>query len=382
MYNSKKRIAIIGAGPGGLTLARILQQAGFEPLIYERESSSTERSQGGTLDLETHTGQKALRVAGLMKEFEKVCRYEGQELRIMNKNGHLRYKNDFQDKEENSRPEIDRIDLRNLLLNSLHPNSVQWGYKLIQAVPVANHQYELQFEHGEKVTVDLVIAADGAFSRIRPLVSKASAKYSGISMIELSIMNVADQHPDILKFNGSGSMFAMGDNKTLVAQVNGDGRIRIYLGFRTNYSFLDECGIPFHEPEKAKKELLEYFDDWSDDLKKYILCANGEIIPRRIYMLPVHHRWENRFGVTLIGDAAHLMSPFAGAGANLAMLDGAELALSSINHSNLDDAIKIYEDKMFAYAGEMAAITQANLDMFFSDRADEKLEEVFRDIQH
>ncbi len=138
----------------------------------------------------------------------------------------------------------------------------------------------------------------------------------------------------------------------------------------------------FHEPEKAKKELLEYFDDWSDDLKKYILCANGEIIPRRIYMLPVHHRWENRFGVTLIGDAAHLMSPFAGAGANLAMLDGAELALSIINHSNLDDAIKIYEDKMFAYAGEMAAITQANLDMFFSDRADEKLEEVFRDIQH
>jgi len=107
MYNSKKQIAIIGAGPGGLTLARILQQAGFEPLIYERESSPTERSQGGTLDLETHTGQKALQVAGLMKEFEKVCRYEGQALRIMNKYGNLRYENDFQNNEDYSRPEID-----------------------------------------------------------------------------------------------------------------------------------------------------------------------------------------------------------------------------------------------------------------------------------
>lgn len=382
MYNSKKRIAIIGAGPGGLTLARILQQAGFEPLIYERESSPTERSQGGTLDLETHTGQKALQVAGLMKEFEKVCRYEGQALKIMNKHGHLRYKNDFQNNEDYSRPEIDRADLRDLLLNSLHPNSVQWGYRLIQAVPVAKNQYELQFEHGEKITVDLVIAADGAFSKIRPLVSQASANYSGISMIELSIKNVADQHPDILKFNGSGSMFAMGDNKTLMAQVNGDNRIRVYLGFKTSYNFLDKCDIAFHEPENAKRELLKYFDDWSEDLKRYILDANGEIIPRRIYMLPVHHRWEHKPGVTLIGDAAHLMSPFAGAGANLAMVDGTELALSIINHSNLEDAIRIYEAKMFAYAGEMAAITQANLDLFFSDRADEKLEEFFHNIQH
>ncbi|MED3351887.1 NAD(P)/FAD-dependent oxidoreductase [Bacillus thuringiensis] len=381
MYNSKKQIAIIGAGPGGLTLARILQQAGFEPLIYERESSPTERSQGGTLDLETHTGQKALQVAGLMKKFEKVCRYEGQALRIMNKYGNLWYENDFQNNEDYSRPEIDRADLRNLLLNSLHPNSVQWGYRLIQAVPLSKNQYELQFEHGEKITVDLVIAADGAFSRIRSLVSQSSAKYSGISMIELSIKNVSNQHADILKFNGSGSMFAMGDNKTLMAQVNGDNRIRVYLGFRMGYNFLDECDITFHEPEIAKKELLKYFDDWSGDLKKYILYANGEIIPRRIYMLPVHHRWEHKPGVTLIGDAAHLMSPFAGAGANLAMLDGTELALSIINHSNLEDAIKIYEEKMFAYAGKMAAITQANLDMFFSDRADEKLEEFFHNIQ-
>lgn len=117
-------------------------------MIYERESSPTERSQGGTLDLETHTGQKA---AGLMKEFEKVCRYEGQALRIMNKYGNLRYENDFQNNEDYSRPEIDRANLRNLLLNSLHPNSVQWGYRLIQAVPLSKNQYELQFEHGEKL---------------------------------------------------------------------------------------------------------------------------------------------------------------------------------------------------------------------------------------
>lgn len=381
MNHSSKRIAIVGAGPGGLTLARVLQMAGYSPVVYEGEASRYERQQGGTLDLETDSGQKALQAAGLLESFYEICRFEGQSSKIVDKNGKV-YQEDTADQAPDSvqysRPEIDRTVLRDLLLDSLRPDTIQWGYKCLEAVPVGDRQYALHFENGQKDVVDLVVAADGAFSRIRPLVSEAKAEYSGVSMIELNILDAANHSPGLAAFNGPGTVYALDDRKGMIAQMNGDGRIRVYLGFQAERDFLESVDIPYDEPEKAKPKLLALFADWADELKPYISCANGAITPRRIYMLPVPHTWESRAGVTLIGDAAHLMSPFAGAGANLAMLDGAELALSLINHDDLDTAVRQYEQKMFDYAGAVAAETKANMELFFSDNAAAKLGELMK----
>ena len=162
------------------------------------------------------------------------------------------------------------------------------------------------------------------------------------------------------------------DSKAIIAQMNGDGRIRVYLGFKAEMNYLNTLEISLKESEQVKEKLVGLFSDWSKELQQYITCANGEITPRRIYMLPVEHRWENKKGVTLIGDAAHLMSPFAGAGANLAMLDGAELALAIINHSNLETATREYEKSMFNYAGSAAKETKENM-ASFSENAAAKL---------
>src|SRR5205809_821255 len=64
-----KRIAIAGAGPCGLTLARLLQQKGADVRVFELESSTAARNQGGSLDLHEDSGQLALRKAGLHELF-------------------------------------------------------------------------------------------------------------------------------------------------------------------------------------------------------------------------------------------------------------------------------------------------------------------------
>lgn len=164
-------------------------------------------------------------------------------------------------------------------------------------------------------------------------------------------------------------MFGLGDHKAISDQLNGDGHIRVGLSFRAERDWLDTCGIPFDQPEEAKRQLLTYFDDWAEPLKNYIRCADGAVIPRRIYVLPIGLRWDSKPGVTLIGDAAHLAPP-AGDGVNLAMRDAAELALSIFHHyGELDKAIEAYEHKMYAYSSESARMSYDNFKLMLSDNA-------------
>jgi 2-polyprenyl-6-methoxyphenol hydroxylase-like FAD-dependent oxidoreductase len=338
-YIEQKRIAIIGAGPGGLTLALILQRHGIRPIVYEREPHDTSRERGGSLDIHEESGQKALKEAGLYEKFQEIVRYEGEDFRVLDKTGKIYIDEVAKPDEKGGRPEIDRSELCDLLLSAIDTDFIKYGYKLERAVPLDNGMTELHFDNGAVDTVHLLVGADGAFSHVRPLLSDIKAEYTGLTMVELNVLNVAEKHPDLAEFNKRGKMFALADRKGILGQLNGDGRIKVYASFEAERDWLETCGIPFDQPAEAKRRLLELFSDWDDMLKNYIHYAEGSILSRRIYMLPVGFKWNRNPGVTLIGDAAHVMSPFAGEGVNLAMLDALELALVIIRHHDSAKAI-------------------------------------------
>ncbi|RPD57240.1 FAD/NAD(P)-binding domain-containing protein [Lentinus tigrinus ALCF2SS1-7] len=377
------RIAIIGGGLGGLTLLLTLAHRGVPATLYERDASVAARAHlGGVLDLGWTSGQRALRENGLQDAFMKHSRPEGEEMKMYDASGklHLHHGLDEsgpQQKPEHIRPEIDRTILRQILLDACPANAIKWDHALTSAVPLEDGKHELTFANGFKTVCDFLVGADGANSRIRPLVSPVTPFYSGVNGVEISLAPAVASSPelkDVVDAIGQGTMFALQDAKMLGSQVNGDGRIRTYVFFRGPA----EWTVP-SSPADARKVLLEKFEGWAPWMLKLIeFCDDAAIYPRPLYMLPVGHKWEHVLGVTILGDAAHQMSPFSGAGANLAMQDALELGLALAklfaegkagDRVALEVIVKEFEVEMCERAARVADMSKTNLDAFVNPGA-------------
>ncbi|SDT09675.1 2-polyprenyl-6-methoxyphenol hydroxylase [Streptomyces sp. TLI_053] len=351
-------IAIVGAGLGGLTLARVLHMNGLECVVHERESSRHARGQGGMLDI--HSGQRALREAGLLDRFFAIARGEGQDMRLLEPDGTLLLQEDTPDDAPLARPEVDRADLRGLLLDSLPEGVVRWG-----------HAYEsadggrLRFADGSSATYELLVGADGANSRVRALLTDARPEHTGHNVVEVGIPDIDRTHPGLAAMVGRGTYWVLGDGLSLAAQRNGDGRVRIGLGFHdTAADWFAGSGIPFDDPAAARARLIDLLPGWDPRFTALIAACDDTIVPRSITTLPVGLTWPSKPDVTLVGDAAHLMPP-VGQGANMALLDGALLGLALAAHpDDFPAAVAEYEREMFersAAAARMSTEIQAML---------------------
>ncbi|MFD4709671.1 FAD-dependent oxidoreductase [Streptomyces sp. NPDC058430] len=369
------RIAVIGSGPAGLTLARVLHRHGHPVTVLERDPSRDARPPGGTLDLHEGLGQQALEKAGLLAEFRALSRPEGQAMRILDTDGTVL--RDWPPRpDDRANPEIDRGQLRDLLLGSV---DVQWGRDVTEVVPESPDGVLVHFADGQKETFDLVIGADGAWSRVRPAVSSATPQYTGVTSVETSLDDVDTHHPDLARLVGDGSLAVYGVNRALVAQRNSGGHVKVYAQFRVP---LDQnTNLDPADVEAVRSSLLALFDGWAAPVLD--LLRHGTAFVRRpLYVLPVSHTWTHVSGVTLLGDAAHLMPPL-GAGANLAMLEGAELAESiaaAPGPADLDEAVRAFEEQMWARASRWANITAAGLERLVSPDPSEALA-LFDEVQ-
>lgn len=362
-------ITIVGAGLGGLTLARVLDVHGIETVIYDLDASPAARHQGGMLDMHEESGQMALRVAGLFAEFERSVLPGGDASRVLDKHGALL----FDEPGSGRRPEIDRGTLRDLLLDSLPEGTVRWGTRVTEVRAVAGG-HELTFADGRTDTADLLVGADGAWSRVRPLLTSGQPAYAGLSFVEIRVPRARADHPRLADVVGDGMLFALDDERGFLAHREGGDQLCVYVAIKKPAEWATGG-------EVSRDSLLALFPDWHPDLRALVSESEGALIPRPVYALPAGQRWSRVPGVTLLGDAAHLMSPFAGEGANLAMRDAAELAQALIAHpGDVEAALSDYERAMFPRARAAAEESMRNLVDLFQPGAAQRLAAFFSSV--
>ncbi|MEI5136964.1 NAD(P)/FAD-dependent oxidoreductase [Streptomyces libani] len=353
MHPTTPRIAIIGAGPGGLTCARVLQRSGVPVTVFAHESSVAVDPQGGTLELQMTTGRTALRAAGLYEEFTALARPAGQEVRLLDHTATVLLQ-DAPAPGGPDRTEVDRAGLRRLLLASLAAGTVHWDRYLRTLHPLGDGRHKAEFDDGHTETFDLVIGADGAWSRVRPMLTDDTPHYSGVTFVETGISDADSRHPDLARLAGDGSVLALSAGKGLIARRHGHGRLLVYAAFRGSQDWALEAGVTMTDTEAVRAVLLDGFAGWDDRLLALLRDNDGGFVNRPLFALPVPHPWPHTPGLTLLGDAAHLMTPFAGGGAGLAMLDGCELARALAEAGDPDAAVRAYESAMLRRAVQVA----------------------------
>jgi 2-polyprenyl-6-methoxyphenol hydroxylase-like FAD-dependent oxidoreductase len=368
-----KPIAIIGAGLGGLTLARVLHVHGIPSTIYEAEDSPTARAQGGMLDIHEHNGQLALKAAGLFDKFLEIVHPGGQATRLLDMDGSVLF--DGLDDGTGGRPEVPRGELRRILLDSLPTGTVRWGHKLTKVSPLADGQYMLTFADGSTESTHLLVGADGAWSKVRSLLSDATPTYVGTSFVETYLYDCDVRHKASAEAVGSGSLFALAPGKGIAAHREPNGVLHTYVQLNKPKEWID--AIDFSAPSTALACVAKEFKGWAPELTALITDGETTPIPRALHALPIEHRWDRVPGVTLLGDAAHLMVP-SGEGANLAMFDGAELGKAIAAHpDDIESALIAYEKDLFPRSAFEAAEAKVVLEMCLGSNSPKSLVDFF-----
>lgn len=346
-------IAIVGAGPGGTMLARLLLDNGFDVRVYERDESPTARPQGGSLDLRPDSGQRAINKAGLGATFESRSRADAKAFRIIDANG-SEMPGAGAETHEDAGPEIDRGDLRAMLLEALPADMVAWDHRVERVAPDGDGRWRLQFAGRDDVVADLVVGADGIGSKVRQQLTDVQPVYTGITMIAANIRRELWRGTPISDVLGEGSVMFAGGNKTIFVQRCAHDLILLYYSMAVPQDWPRIAGFDLHDACAVMDKVCDTYRDWSPEVLDMLTQVEDRFQLWPTSVMPPDYRWDTKPGLTMLGDAAHVMPPFTGKGVNLALLDALELseALTVGPDRDVTAAITDFERRMQARTGD------------------------------
>ncbi|RGA03487.1 FAD-dependent monooxygenase [Microbispora triticiradicis] len=337
-------ITIAGAGLAGLALARVLHVHGIASTVYEAEASPSGRTQGGQLDIHDFNGQVALQQCQLMDEFHSIVNMGAEAMRFLNPGGEL--VGEIPDDGELSNPEVLRGELRRILIESLPHGTIQWGHKIASVNPGDGHRpHVINFANGSSVSTEVLIGADGAWSRVRASLNGAMPEYLGTLWVETFLHDVEKNHPQSAALVGSGAMLAMKPGRGIFGHREANDVIHTYVVLKKPLEWMQS--VDFSDRERALTLVAEQLGrGWAPELLELVTRGETTPVARPIWGLPLEHTWDRVPGIMLIGDAAHLTPP-DGDGANWALYDGAQLAQAiAATPADIDTAFNTFAEQM------------------------------------